>query len=88
MEPKGWYRLLEDVLWLTQLGLSLLLPLVVCLWGCSWLTAHTGVGGWIYVPGFVVGLGCGAATFRNFARMMMKRAEKNKSGRPAGFNKH
>lgn len=88
MEPNPLYRIFEDLLWLTQLGLSMLLPLVVCLWGCSWLTSHAGVGGWVYLPGVLVGLGCGAATFRRFARMMLKRAERTKSDRPAGFNRH
>ena len=28
---KGWYKALEDLVWLTQLGLNMLLPLVMCL---------------------------------------------------------
>ena len=28
---KGWYKALEDLVWLTQLGLNMLLPLVLCL---------------------------------------------------------
>ena len=31
---KGLYKTLEDLVWLTQLGLNLLLPLVLCLGGC------------------------------------------------------
>ena len=27
---KGWYKALEDLVWLTQLGLNMLLPLVFC----------------------------------------------------------
>ena len=27
----GWYKALEDRIWLTQLGLNILLPLVLCL---------------------------------------------------------
>ena len=30
---KGWYKALEDLVWLTQLGLNMLLPLVLCLAG-------------------------------------------------------
>ena len=33
---KGWYKALEDLVWLTQLGLNMLLPLVLCLAGCWW----------------------------------------------------
>ena len=32
----GWYKALEDRIWLTQLGLNILLPLVLCLGGCWW----------------------------------------------------
>lgn len=85
---KGLYKLLEDVVWLTQLGLSMLLPLVACLWGCSWLTTHAGVGSWVYIPGILVGLASGAVSFRNFGRMMLKRAEKTKSNHSIGFNRH
>ena len=28
---EGWYKALEDRIWLTQLGLNILLPLVLCL---------------------------------------------------------
>ena len=28
---KGWYKALEDLVWLTQLGLNMLLPLVMVL---------------------------------------------------------
>ena len=31
---KSWYKALEDLVWLTQLGLNMLLPLVLCL-ACS-----------------------------------------------------
>ena len=32
---KGLYKALEDIVWLTQLGLSMLLPLLLCLGGCA-----------------------------------------------------
>ena len=39
---KGWYKALEDLVWLTQLGLNMLLPLVMCLGGCWWAVSHWG----------------------------------------------
>ena len=33
---KGWYKALEDLVWLTQLGLNMLLPLVMCLGAVSY----------------------------------------------------
>ena len=41
---KGWYKALEDLVWLTQLGLNMLLPLVMCLGGAWWA-----VNSWVFV---------------------------------------
>ncbi|MDD4851139.1 MAG: AtpZ/AtpI family protein [Gemmiger sp.] len=84
----GWYKALENLVWLTQFGLSLLMPLLLCLAGCWWLTTNAGVGGWVYLPGFLLGLGGGAAAFRQFARMLQKKADADKPNHPAGFNRH
>ena len=40
---KGWYKALEDLVWLTQLGLNMLLPLVMCLGGEQLELAGMGV---------------------------------------------
>ena len=39
---KGWYKALEDLVWLTQLGLNMLLPLVMCLGGAWWAVNKIG----------------------------------------------
>ena len=44
---KGWYKALEDLVWLTQLGLNMLLPLVLCLAGCWWAVEHWGWPEWL-----------------------------------------
>ena len=57
---KGLYKALEDLVWLTQLGLSILLPLLMCLGGCWWATNRWGWPMWVYLPGIVLGLAAGA----------------------------
>jgi len=42
---KGWYKALEDLVWLTQLGLNMLLPLVMCLGGAWWAVNSSKVRG-------------------------------------------
>lgn len=44
----GLYKALENLVWVTQLGFSLLFPLVCFLGGCWWLTQNAGVGGWVH----------------------------------------
>ena len=69
---KGWYKALEDLVWLTQLGLNMLLPLVMCLGGCWWAVSHWGWPMWVYLPAVLLGL---------------DRSKKDKPRR-TGFNSH
>lgn len=86
---KGLYGMLEDLVWLTQLGLSMLLPPVACLWLAYWLVNGRGWPMWIYLPALLLGLACGAQSFWQFARRMLKRAKKQTEEKPsAAFNKH
>ena len=71
----GWYQALENLVWLMQLGLSMLLPLVLGLWLCSWLVNSCGAPPWLYLLFIAVGLAAGAQTFLRFGHMMQKKAE-------------
>ena len=82
---KGLYKTLEDLVWLTQLGLNLLLPLVLCLGGCWWAVNHWGWPMWVYIPAILLGLAAGAQNFWVFAKEHLKRAQKDKPRR-VGFN--
>lgn len=84
----GLYKALENLVWVGQLGLSLLMPLVLCLALCWWLNTSVGVGGWVYLPGLLLGLGAGGVNFRDFARRWLKQTQKEQKDRPAGFNRH
>lgn len=84
---KGIYKTLEDLIWLTQLGLNLLLPLVMCLGGSWWAVNHWGWPMWVYVPAILLGLAAGAQNFWQFAKEHLKRAEKD-NPRRIGFNSH
>jgi len=38
VKKKGWFSVLQNLSWLTQLGLSLAAPPVLCLLGAGWLS--------------------------------------------------
>jgi|GEM_PF-1255580 len=42
---------------LTQLGISVMVPPVMCLLCASWLTRRFDLGAWIYFPAIVLGIG-------------------------------
>ena len=78
---KGWYKALEDLVWLTQLGLNMLLPLVMCLGGCWWAVSHWGWPMWVYLPAVLLGLAAGAQNFWVFVK---ERLDRSKKASPAG----
>ena len=79
---KGWYKALEDLVWLTQLGLNMLLPLVLCLAGCWWAVEHWGWPEWLFLPAVGLGLAAGAQNFWVFCKERLERSkhEKKSSG--------
>ena len=73
---KGLYKALEDLVWMTQLGLVMLLPLVMCLGGCWWAVNRWGWPVWLYLPAILLGLAAGAQNFWQFAKGRLRRAKK------------
>lgn len=74
-----------------QLGLSLIMPLLICLFICYLITTRLNVGGWVYIPGFIMGLGSSWMTAYKVYLSVTKREEKNKQRRGKDevyFNKH
>ena len=54
---KQWSEIIRNVTMLSQLGLSLITPVLICLAVCWLIVSKTGAGGWVYIPGFFFGLG-------------------------------
>ncbi len=78
---------LRHLTYLSQLGLSLVIPLLMCVLLCYWLTAKFEIGGWIYIPGFILGLGSSCMTaWKFYTSVNMK--NKNKKKDPPSFNQH
>lgn len=82
------FKLLRNLAWLTQLGLSIIAPPVLCIGGCWWLQARFNLGVWIMVLGIVLGLGASASGALQFYRMVRRQAEKGKKDPPSAFNTH
>lgn len=78
----------QRLIMLGQLGLSLLMPLLLCLGGCYLLTSRLGLGLWIYFPGFVFGLGGGFMTAYKFWLAVCRREKEKGDKEPPAFNVH
>ena len=76
--------MLTNLTMLTQFGLSLVTPLFLCLALCWWLCDRCSMGTWIYLPGFIFGIGGGAMTawkFGHAALQHQKRIEEVPDGK-------
>ena len=74
---------------LTQLGMSVALPLGGIVWLAVWLKKRLGVGNWLMVAGVLVGLICAANGLRVSLIRMNAIAKNNKTDEsPVSFHDH
>ncbi len=86
---KNGFKVLEDLSWFLQLGLSLVTPLLLTMGLCWWLVSRFGWSGWIFLPGVLLGLGAGVVSFRSFSRSILRRPEnRTREKPPVRFNRH
>ena len=68
---------LKQLVWLSQLGLSLIAPPILCLLLGVWLADLFCFGGWFVLLLLLFGLGGSVANGLAFYRMTQKKAEKD-----------
>ncbi|MDO5134957.1 MAG: AtpZ/AtpI family protein [Eubacteriales bacterium] len=85
---KGWSELIRNMTMLTQLGLSFITPLLLCLALCFWLDTSKGVGGWVYILGFFFGLGGSFTVAYKFYRSVVSQEKKKERQSKVFFNRH
>lgn len=79
--------IIKNITMLTQFGLSLVTPLLLCLAGCWLLTSRLGTGGWVFIPGFFFGMGGSAMVAYKLYLSVQKQAKKEKK-KKVSFNRH
>ena len=85
---KQWSEILRNVTMLSQLGLSFITPLLLCLALCWFITSRTGVGGWVYIPGFFFWMGGSATVAYKFYLSVNKQEKKKHKKNKIYFNRH
>ena len=81
-------KALQNLLWISQLGVSLITPPLVCIWGAYWLQNHFSLGGWIMILGIILGFGAAASSGMAFYRMVLRQAKKKEEKHGKSFNSH
>ncbi len=79
-------RFMRNLSLIGQLGLSLVTPVLMCLAVCYLLTSRCGLGNWVYLPGFILGLGSSFMTAYKVYLSAMKKNPKEKE--KTAFNRH
>ena len=90
LKLKQWSEILKNISLLSQLGLSFITPLLLCLALCWLLISKTGVGSWIYIPGFFFGMGgSGTVAYKFYLSInrQQKKEDKKKKNK-VYFNRH
>ncbi len=85
---KHFKEVYQNIFMLSQLGLSFIMPLLLCLALCWFLTDKAGVGGWVYILGFFFGLGGSFTTAYKFYLTTIKYQKKEPKKKKISFNKH
>jgi len=84
---KKWNSIIKNITLITQFGLSLVIPLLMCLGICWFICDRTGVGAWIYIFGFIMGIGSSFMTAYKF--YLAQIAGQKKEEKPkVSFNRH
>ena len=85
-----WNQIFAQLTLLAQLGLSLAMPILMCLGACYLLCTRLGVGLWVYLPGMILGLGASFMTaYKVYLSVTGKEEKKQKRGEnEKNYNRH
>lgn len=76
------------LVWLTQLGLSVAVPMGGFVWLALWLRERYNWGTWVIIAGVVLGLICAIDGLRTSLKAMERMAKEDKLPPPVSFNDH
>ncbi len=86
-QMKPLMNLVKIMTMVTQFTFSLLTPIILSLLLCWYITDRTGCGLWIYIPGFILGLGTAfMVAYRLYLQVVKK--DKKENRQRTSFNRH
>ena len=88
---KDLYDAARHLVWLTQFGLSVVLPPVLFLLGAVWLRKQSGPAGWGFLVGFALGRVAASGSLRRSLMAIERQGrapKKKQEPPPISFNQH
>lgn len=78
MDPnKKIFNSMKYVTMLSQLGLSVIIPPLVCIWLSLWLKEKFNFGDWVVLVGIFLGIASGITSLINYLKVFVKDAKEN-----------
>ncbi len=88
MKREELNMILKNVALLGQLGLSIIMPMLITVGICYFLTMKVGIGLWVYIPGFILGIGSSVTTAIKFYKSVVSKEQKEDKKTRVSFNRH
>ena len=85
---RGFVKFTSYLVWLTQLGLSVAVPLVGFILLGVWLHNSRGWGGWVVALGVLLGLLGGAGGLYNGFKTLHRLMSREETKPSPGYNRH
>ena len=82
------FGFLKNIVWLTQLGLSIAAPIVLCVLGSVWLMDRFQLGAWVIALGVLLGVGGAFSSLWRSLKAMDREARSDDQDSGVGFNQH
>ncbi len=84
-----WNEIFAQLTLLGQLGLSLAMPLLMCLAACYLLCSRLHAPLWIYLPGMILGLGASFMTaYKMYLAVTRREKKRPRDPEEKSFNQH
>lgn len=86
---KDLYDITRHLVWLTQFGLSICLPLILCVAASVWVQKTFSLGGWVVAAGVILGILGAVGSLRYSLKAMERQGREPKKEPPSvSFNRH
>ena len=88
MKREELNMIVKNVALLGQLGLSIIMPMLITVGICYFLTVRFNIGMWVYIPGFILGIGSSVTTAYKFYKSVISKEQKENKKTRVSFNRH
>ena len=84
---KKVYNSLKYISMITQLGIAVITPAILCTFGAIWLKNKFGLGDWIVIAGIILGIASGFYSLISYMQMFLRDARKDQQEYEDKFRK-